>query len=361
MRKLNFFVVSLVIWVMGTSLQAQSGVPTVTPSAEYNIGASCPMAQTLDPSGTMLWVLMQSCRGRDYRLEVLNVADGSLIQMESNFADELTALENSFINPTANAMAFLDDTTLSIYYNDMETFEVRSLTIALAGQGSTHMLTDEALNELLYTVTDFPDTTVYNTDHTQAAVTGRIALTIFDLTTGTQVLSLPLEPETYNAYPSFSKDGNVLYVTQLDNYEDVSSWDSTLYAYDLPDGTLRDSDAVPAFDAFVSPDGKYAAVIRGSNDGTASDLFVLDLVTGGMSDAFAQYEAPRETSTCTNDGRTLSGISFPVSGRLSITGLNWLPDSSAFVFTRSYGNQVTGVRILCTLDYSRLNRYDIGG
>ena len=57
----------------------------------------------------------------------------------------------------------------------------------------------------------------------------------------------------------------------------------------------------------------------------------------------------------------MSDVDFTVSGTLQLIGVNWLPDSSGFVITRSYGGEAAGGASVCTFDTSRLNVIEVNG
>jgi len=353
----------LLALLLGTSVlpaAAQVSIPDVTPAAEYSIGFDCPVAQALSPDGTILWVLMRGCFSRSPSLQAFNVADGAPVPTVRDYVDDLAPLSGGYVDGYTNPMAFTPDGLLSIRYVDNETFQPRSLAISLEGEAATPIISDEALAELLSTYSDYPETAVFSADHTLAAVIGATDLHVLDLASGDERFSLPTGPAEYNAFPSFSADGQTLYLAQLDDYDDAASYASTLSAYSLADGALLGSDAVPSPFAWVSPDGSYAAVVLGANDSTSEDLIVVDLASGGLTEAFPMYEPPRRLTACANDGRSMSDYDFVASGRLHLTGVSWLLDSSAFVFTRSYGGEATGGGRPCAFSHSRLNRFDVG-
>ncbi len=337
---------------------AQSGEPLVVPAAEYSIGFDCPIAQTLNADATVLWVLMQGCLSRAFSLQAFSLADGTRLDMGSDFSTELDPLRDTYLASTANQMAFIDDGVLQIIYADNETYAPHTIVLALDGAATTAGL-DALLADLLPQYTEYPETTVYSADHTLAAVVGATELTVLDIATGQPLFTLPVEQE-FNAYPSFSPDGQTLYVPRLDNYDDMEDYASTLSAYSLPAGAPLSTAALPSPFAWVSPDGRYAAVQLGSNDGTSENLFVVDLASGSTTQPFPLYEPETKAMTCVNDGRSLSDVDFTKSGRLSLTSINWLPDSSGFVFTRSYGGEGAGGGRPCAFNYSRLNVFTVG-
>lgn len=359
---MRYLVGLLVFLGLFTGIAAQSTVPPIT-NTQYEIGFDCPAAQALSSDGMTLWVLMEGCLSRVSKLQAFNVADGTPIETGNSdtFSSALAVLSGHYVDDSTNPMALLeDDTVLSLYYIDAETYAPRNVLLSLSdGEILPPTLDDEDRNALFLTATEYPETTVYNYDHTQAAVIGAEFLTVFDLPTSEVIFSLPLEDE-FNAYPSFSKDGTVLYVGQFDNVEDMNNYASTLSIYSLPDGELLSSYSVPSAFLSVSPDQRYATAEIGSNDGTSSDIFIVDLDSGASTDPIALYEPSRKLMACANDGRNMSDVDFTVSGILSLSGLDWLPDSSGFVYTRSYGGEGAGGGLPCAFNTSRLNRIDFG-
>lgn len=340
---------------------AGAAAQTETLDAGYDIGFDCPVAQTLDPAGEALWVLFEGCFTRSYTLRAFSVADGAPVETGSDFAVELQSLSGVlYFDRATNPLVFLDDHTLSIRYSDAETYAPHSIVLSLDGEApAAPVLSDESLGDLLSQHAEFPEMTIYSRDQRQAAIVNASEMLVLDLTTGDAVFSLTLEPDSYNAYPVFSLDGQTLYVAQLDDFADMSNYNSTLSAYSLPDGALIGSYAVPSPFVSVSPDGAYTAVERGSNDGTTSELLVIDLTSGATIRAFSLYEPTTKAMTCVNDGRDMSDVDFTRSGRLRLAGLDWLPDSTGIIFARSYGGEGAGGGLPCVFDYSRLNRVDL--
>ena len=358
--RLSAILMALLLMTATAPIFAQSDAPVFTGSAEYDIGFDCPIAQALSPDGAVLWVLMQGCFSRASTLQAFNVADGSPVELDNHFTAELEPLRTGVVSRFNTPMAFMPDGLLSIRYNDSETYDVRSLTIDLnGGTVASPLLPDEALTALLRRYIEYPESALYSLDHMRAAVIGSTVLTVLDLSAQTELFALPVEAESYNATPSFSADGKTLYVAVLDNVDDYSDYHSTLFAYSLPDGALKSSRAVPSFLVTVSPDGQYAVIETGSNDGTTSEIAVVDLANGSVSDPISLYEPPHKLLACVNDGRNQSDVDFTVSGRLFPAGITWLPDSRAVVVARSYGGEASGGGRPCAFNHSRLNRYAV--
>ncbi len=360
MRKLWAVLIGMVM--LSSSALAQSGGPTMTPAGEErSIGFDCPVAQALSPDGETLWVLMQGCFSRTASLLAFNAADGEPIALAADYTEALALLQGGEVIGSTNPMGFMDANTLSIRYVDSETYAVRSLTITLDGQLAEPLRDDDSLMALLSQYEEYPEYSVYSDDHRLAVTVGSASAHVLDVASGEELFSISYPAETYNAYPTFSPDSSIVYFGQFNEPENFESYESTLTAYSLPDGEVIGSWPVPSAFVWVSPDGRYAAAQIGANDGTSSDLLLANLETGGVSAPLALYEPPRRATACTNDGRSLTDVDFTVSGTLNLTRVNWLPDSSGFAYTRSYGGEAVGGGRPCALDSSRLNRVSVAG
>jgi hypothetical protein len=255
-------------------------------------------------------------------------------------------------------MVFLDENTIRIAYSDNNTFELGSVIISLDCGEFTPILSDDELNTLLLGFEEYIEGSIYNADHSQVALTGIEAVIVIDLASQELILSLPIEPDSYNAFPVFSPDGTKLYVAQEDDIDNPDVRDATLFVYSLPDGELLASYPIPSSFFFVSPDEQYVVVNRYNFSNTVSDLVVVDLASGAISQPFNLFEESRPVVMCLNDGRDMTDLDFRTDGRLRLAGVSWLPDSSGFFVTRSYeGPTLSGSP--CAFDYSRLNRFEV--
>jgi hypothetical protein len=331
---------------------AQSAQP-FPDGLEYDIGLDCPLAQTLDAESGVLWVLMEGCFTRRYTLQAFDVATGARLETASDYAAQLELLRDGIINRTTHPLALVDD-VVTIRYADAETYVPLTIAFTLDDAPVTPALSDADLSDLLFSLTDYPETTVYSPDHAYAAVIGTNAVNLLDIANGQVLFTLPMAQE-YNAFPTFSADSDTLYMITLDEFDNMDNYASTLTAYSIPTGERRMTAALPSFSAWVSPDERYAAVQLGTNDGTSDNLYVVDLTSGAISEPFSLYEPPSKALTCVNDGRSLADVDFTRTGRLRLTSVDWLPDSSGFVFTRSYGGEGAGGGRPCVFDTSRLN------
>lgn len=339
----------------------QAAILPVT-NTEYDIGLECPAAQTLSADGTTLWVLIEGCFLMDYTIQAFNTADGTLIDtgLSAESIAQLAMLQAYYIDWRGTPLALTpDETALSIIYWDSETYLPHTLLIPLSNQPVEPLITETDLADLLLSVTEYPEASIFSQDHTFVATLGTESLVVFDLTSQTQIFSLPIEVESYNAYPTFSKDNSRLYVAQFNDIEDMENYASTLSVYSLPDGELLSSFSVPSSFLFISPDERYAVIDHGANDGSTRDLTLVELATGATSEAISLYEPSRPLAACANDGRDMSDVDFTVTGRLQLAGLNWLPDNSGFVYTRSYNGEAAGGGRPCAFNTSRLNRIDL--
>lgn len=339
---------------------AQSGEPAVTVGPEYHIGFNCPAAQTLDEEANVLWVLMEGCFTYGYTLQAFNILTGENVTGASDYSDKLAILQDVVIEDNANALR-VNDGIVTIRYADTDEYMPHTLTFALHDAAVTPDISDADLAELLLTYTEYPETAIYSPDQSLVALTSTDTLTVVEIPSGAIVLQLPVDAESYNAYPSFSADSRLAYVGYFNNFEDFEDWSSTLAVYDLSTGEKIAEQAVPAPFAAVSPDGRYAAIERQSNDGTTSNMLVVDLETGAVSEGVSLYEPRRRATECTNDGRSLSGLDITVDGRFQLGGISWLTDGSGFFYTRSYRGVGLGGGRPCVLDYSRMNSILING
>lgn len=344
----------LMILFGSTALYSHAQDADLSLAVEYDIGFDCPVSATLALDQTVIWVLMDSCSGRNFRLRGFDVADGTPVNDETNdFADVLTPLEEGYVDWFVNPLAFTPDGDLSIRYYTEETYD--SLTLLVSPEsGEATLQTNESLNALFREFTEYPETTVYNHDHTLGAVIGETSLHLIDLQTETELMAL--EVEDFNIFPSFSPDGTRLYAAILDDFGDVENFDSTVYVYSLPDGELLTSFSVSTPFLYPAPNGQYAALQVGD-----SELSVLNLETGVSSPAVRFSEDPKPITECLNTGNSMTDFDYRSSGNLPLVGLAWLPDNSSFMTLHSYqGDGVFG-GTPCFFDYSRLRLYQFAG
>ena len=351
---------SLILGIGGMYVAAQSQTLSLTMTAEQDIGFECPVRAALDPSEATVWVLMAPCYRPGYTLRAFDVNSGApLNDDEHAYREALAGLNDSYAD-FASSLAVLPDGEISIIYSDSE-YNMLRLTIPAGADGSaaTPSETDDSLGNLLADYAEYPETTVFNADHTRAAALGADSLHVLDLQTGTELLAIEMPGSPDNAYPSFSQEGQHLYVTQLNNFDDTTDYSSTLSVFSLPDGELLGSYDVPSFLVWVSPNGQYTGASLGANDGTSEDILVADLIETTVSEPVPVFEPPHPVTTCLNSGNDVSDVDFTATGRLWLRDLLWLPDSSGFITLNSYGGEGAGGGSVCIFNYSRLRRYTV--
>ena len=356
-RKFSFSLFAVLIAVSSLSIaSAQSDSISAPQGVEYDIGFDCPVTAALDSTATTLWVLLNNCFGNRFSLRGFNVADGSPVNDETHaFTDELAGLTaDYYIDSFTRPMAFTPDGLLDIRYYDIDKYDAFNLLISLDSDTPATTPSNESINTLLHGFSEYPETTVYNADHTRAVAFGATSLHVVDLVAESELLEIPTEGESYFSFPSFSHDGNQLYVATLNNPDDMEDYASVLKVYSLPDGKLLNTYDVPSPFLWVSPNGQYAVAT------IVDESFVLiELATGGISDNVQLFEGESRVTKCVNDGRDMSDVDFTTSGRLTLMGLSWLPDSSGFMTVQSYGGEAAGGGAPCYFNHSRLRHYTL--
>lgn len=350
----SFFVMALLSGI--SAVRAQSGDLSLALTSEQDIGFDCPVTSALDPTGSTLWVLMKDCFDQNYSLRSFAVGSGQATNEEDAFADVLAGLTDGSVDMGTTSLSIAPDGTLTIHYADAD-YQPASLSVAAdgSGTGQTHDVSS------LSTYSDYPETSVFNANGTQAVVVAENSVHVVDLQMGSAILEIDIPGGNYNAFPQFSADGTQLYLTQLNNPDDPTADASTMYVFSLPDGELVGEYSLPSFIAYVSPDGQLAALILPTNDASDDELVVMDLASGTYSDILDIYEPPRHATTCLNTGDDVSDVNFTVSGKLFLMDLEWLPDSSGFLTVNSYlGEAAAGDNNwVCILNYSRLRHYTV--
>jgi len=342
---------------------AQSGSIALTQTAEYDIGFKCPVTATFNPDFTRLWVLMNSCGSTRYSLQAFDAPDWSPVTLDTgDLSEQLAIMDGSLIATEASAMAFTQDGTLDIRYLDDNTAESVSLTInTITGTVETaadaFVLSEETMNTLIPGFVSYPEFAVYNADHTLAAVPSDTAWTIIDLKTRTILFDIE-DGVSEGAVTSanFSRDGSTLYMGVLNNPDDVSDYSATLVSYSLPDGEQGESVLVPSPFVWISPDETRAVALIGD---ISDALAVVDLTNSEVSPSVGIFEAPQRILNCLNRDGDVSDLNYMSSGKLHVSSLNWLPDSSSFVTVNTYGADGAGAGGLCAFNFSRLREYTI--
>lgn len=346
----------LLLMIVPFTSMAQDDAPTLTKTDEQDIGYRCPTASALQPETDTLWVVMDNCRSRDMTLHAFDRNTGELIDSAVGAPFTLDMLDGYEIDRFIAALGFTPDGTLELIttnYDD-ETFARFQIDIT-SGDVTQDEDADAALNTLLRQYSEYPVyLTIFSRDHQLAAVGDEVSLRVVDLTSD----NVSFEVDTAVGISAFSPDGERLYLSAVDNPDDMNSMDGTLYVYNVPDGELLYSHDLPFSALYPSDDNRFVAVELASFEGGDEQLAVIDVETGALSAELPISEAPRQVTTCQNDGRDVSDADFRTSGHLSIIGLQWLADGSGFITLNSQGNQETNTG--CVLDYSRLRRYSVG-
>lgn len=358
------FAVFITALILGTPVLTSAAQDTglnLIQTAEYDIGFECPVASALDPTATILWVLMDNCFRSGFVLRAYNVADGSQVD-ENDYADVLISLASPdlYVDPFINPLAFTPEGDLSIRYTDGQTFESFNLLIPLASGGEPATEADAGYDTFLAEYSDYPDFSVYSQNHTRVVAVDAISFHVLDVQTQTEIVEIPIEGGTDGAWVLFSADGERLEVTNINNLDDPDDYASTLFLYSLPDGELLGQYQVPSPAVWVSPDGRYAAANLFSNNvGDLNELVVIELETGLISLSSNLDEVPTTVSTCLNNGNNVSDIGYMTDGRFSFPGMHWLPDSSSLLLPLSYRGDMARTGSVCIFNYSRLRAYQV--
>ena len=341
---------------------AQDNALNVQQAAEYDIGFDCPVTSTLDPSGTVLWVLMDgSCFSRHHSLLGFNVADGTPVNAaDDHFASAFTALGDTFIDSDTLPLVFTSANTLDLIYSEDQEYDTRNVRLTLdssplPADSRTFLPTIANLNILIPGFEGYPETTVYNADHTLAVVIDTARFHVIDMQEGTDILQIDVTPSTDGSTPYFSADSQTLYIATFDDPDSVTDYSATLNVYSLPNGKLLQTFHVPSALLYISPNGRYAAA-QSSDDA----FVVVELATGKTSLPLPLSEAPHPVPECLNSGNDLRDLNYVTSGDLFLMDLKWLPDSSGFMTIQSYlGDGAEGSGSICIFNYSRLRRYTL--
>jgi len=356
-----FFALFAILPYAGIASAQDAELP-VTQTAEYDIGFDCPVASMLDRSGEILWVLMDNCGDSRFSLLGFNVSDGTPAHAAEVADSALEALDDQWIDANTVPIALTPNGALDILYSDAENYDTHNLRLPFGSTTEdepTLLLTLDALSEIIPGYAGYPETTVYNAEHTLAAVSDTASIHVIDLHTGDDLLQIPMTPDAYDSIPSFSADGTQLYVATWKNIDDMDDYSAVLRVYSLPDGEVAATYDVPSALLMVSPNGQYAVASTGDSQGESEMLLVVELETGRTSAPFQVYEAPRKAE-CMNRESDFSDLDWMTSGKLPIRDITWLADSSGFFTVNSYLGEGAGGGAPCFFNYSRLRYYSIG-
>lgn len=343
--------------------------PTVHLQSELDIGFNCPVGSALNPDQAHLWILFDTCGGENYTVLIYDLVNNTFIKVrEDDFAPFFETLTyEQWVSSFTSPFAYTPDETLELIYADgTQEYDTGRVIAPISGDEpavpSTILLNLETLDSLIPGYAGYPESTIYNADHTIAAVSDVANIHIIDLRTGDElfVINTPDGSERY--FPVFAPDGQSLYVPYLLNYEDMTDYSAGANVYSLADGAVTAAYEIPTPFFWPSPDNRFVAGIvpdPAGDDSADNLLLVVDLNTGSVSQTLPINEPARRATQCMNDGRSLTDFDITLDGNLPITSLIWLPDSSGFYTTNSYGGDALGGGRLCILDYSRLRFYTV--
>ncbi|MBE2182124.1 MAG: hypothetical protein IAE89_01750 [Anaerolineae bacterium] len=364
-----------IIAILMMSLLSFSGIPHITAQtaptlnlqAELDIGFNCPVASALSPDQAQMWILMDTCGNRNYSILVFDLTTNTFISVrDDNFMPFFESLTyEQWVSSFTSPFAYTTNDTLELIYADSaQNYDTNRIVIPASGEEAAESLTIlldlETLESLIPGYAGYPESTIYNADHTIAAVSDVASIHIFDLQTGDELFVIDTPDGSEGYFPIFAPDGQSLYVPRLLNFDDMTDNSASLSVYSLHDGAVTATYDVPTAFFWPSPDNQWIAGTipdPSGDDSGDSLLIVVNLATGNVSQPLPTNEPARHAVACMNDGRSLADVDFTVEGDLPITSLIWLPDSSGFYTTNSYGGDAVGGGRLCFLDYSRLRLY----
>ncbi len=369
-QKLNTIIILMLsaLFSMAFSATAQDS-PTVILQSELNIGFNCPVAATVSPDQAQLWIMTDNCVGSGYAILIYDIASESFIQVRNDdfapFFETLTFEQwvASYVSPFAYTA---NDTLELIFADSIQDYDTGRIVAPISGDGSaestTILLTLETLQNLIPGYAGYPESTVYNADHSIAAVSDVASIHILDLHSGDELFVIDTPDGSESYFPVFAPDGQSLYVSRLLNPDDITDNSASLSVYSLHDGAVTATYEVPTAFLWPSPDNQWIAGTipdPSGDDSGDSLLIVANLATGNVSQPLPINEPTRRAAECVNDGRSIADLDFTVEGDLPISSLIWLPDSSGFYTTNSYGGDAISGGRPCFLDYSRLRLYSI--
>ncbi len=371
LRHFSVILVAAFVVLLGTAAfrtAAQDSI-ALDLQSELDIGFNCPVSSTLNPDQTQLWIVMDNCGGSGYSILIYDLASGTFIKARDDdftpFFETLTFEQwvASYVSPFAYTA---NDTLELIFADSMQDYDTGRIVAPVSGdtpaESTTILLNLEMLQNLIPDYAGFPESTVYNADHTIAAVSDVSSIHILDLHSGDELFVIDTPDGSERYFPVFAPDGQSLYIPYLLNYDDMNDFSSSFTIYSLPDGAVSAAYNAPTPFFWPSPDNRFIAGIvpdPAGDDSGDSLLIVFDRETGNISPSVPINEPARHATECVNDGRSLADVDFTVPGDLPITSLIWLPDSSGFYTTNSFGGAAVGGGRTCYLDYSRLRLYSV--
>lgn len=324
--------------------------------AEQDIGYQCVVATALQPQTGDLWVLRDDCTHHNYFLQKFDPAAEESLQ-DIVVLSEINNVEFPDVWSYYTPLAFTPDGRLEFIIVDStsESF-VQFVIDQDSGELISNAESDTRLNNLLRQFTQYATyATVFNADHTRAAVTDEVKTTILDLTTGKALFEVDAVFNT----AAFSYDGQRLYLSVLEEPDNYENFDTNVLIYNLQDGELTQSLSLPFGDLFPSPDGRYIALVVASSSVGEEQIGVVEVATGSISPLLEIRREPTRVLNCANNGKDVSDLDYRTSGEFVVNALYWLPQNSGFFTFNSPFFQVDSSN--CYFDYSRLRQYSFAG
>lgn len=350
MYRMTMVILALVL-LQPVDAQAQGDAPSLALTAEHDIGFDCPVATAVQPDSDVLWVLMDNCGGYRFSLHAYDLKSGEPLDRASIALEDIDG-NAAMMYASSQPMGFRPDGKLEVDSFNNDTYERTSYLVDVdSGVITSDSDADKRSDQAIRQYSDYPEQAIYSPDRAYAvAVDDAGLLHVLDMVAS----KLLFKVEATYGQASFSPDSRQLYVAVFDEPDNMDNPNATLSVYDLPNATAKPSVHLPTAFVYPSPDGRYLAAQIGD-----SQLGVVEVATGKMSSVLEMWEKPGRALTCENDGRSLSDVDFPRSGRLTLTSVQWLPDSSGFYTVNSYGGEAAGGGRPCFFNHSRLRQYVI--
>lgn len=353
MKSFRGLIVLIVLGLFVSGVMAQALQFRLT--NEQDIGFACPVTSAVTPTTGQLWVLMDDCYYSAYSLQAYDLITNEPLIDEPITLDTIDAMLYG-IESSVKPLIFIDDTTLELIAFDWESYDLARFEIdILTGDVSYDETGSQTLTETLRAHTEYVEYATFSPDHRYALATDDLNSYLIDLSSGNVLKTFP---DTLN-FASYSADGQLVYITEFEDPENYDNNNGILSVYELPiqpDSEPIDERIIPSVFVFPSPDNATFALQIGDDQ-----LAVYDPATDELSPALMMWEEPRHAETCLNTGADISDVDFTVSGRLTLSSVQWLPDSSGFITLNSYGGEGAEGGTLCLFNYSRLRQYQLGG
>lgn len=353
MRRLRGIGIVLVLALASMTVYGQAEIITLEKTAEYDIGFDCPVASALQPGTETLWILMDNCFGGNYSVTPHDVQNGQILG-ESIPVEAIG--DYDIVISFGSPLAFVSDHVLQIVFFKDDSYDYSSVRVDItSGAITTDSENDAAVNALMRQYTEYPESTYFGPGHRLGVVMAPESLHVLELATGRLVFEMDVAAADYSVFPRISDDEQLLYLPRINEPDNYDSYATTLSIYRLEDGTLMETMPLPYPFIYPNSDDTYAAIIIDD-----SQLGVVDLSSGTISETLDIWEAESRALKCLNNGNDLSDLDFTKSGRLRLADLTWLPDGTSFTSVNSYGGEgAQSSGGVCIFNYSRLRQYQV--